>query len=182
MWWFSRVLGLFVLSAAIPGCGFQPIYAERAGDDVLTTLAAIEVSPMRGRLGVEMYNHLRDGLSPGGKLLSPTYQLQLEFQTNRVALITEQDSQVRRFNLVVAATYKLFEIESGRLLDTGTAHVVTSYNVIKTNNFGTSIAEQEAQLRGVRQVSQQIVWTLTVFFKQVLSNTTINYENRRTAS
>ena len=182
MWWFSRTLGLLVLFAAIPGCGFQPIYAERAGDAVLTRLAATEVAPMQGRLGVEMYNHLRDGLSPGGKLVSPTYQLQLGFQTNRVALITAPDSQVRRFNLVVAATYKLFEIESGRLLNSGAAHVVTSYNVIKTNNFGTAIAEQDAQLRSIRQISQQIVWTLTVFFKQLLSDTTLNYENRRTTS
>ena len=38
------------------------------------------------------------------------------------------------------------------------------------------------QLRGIRQISQQIVWTLTVFFKQLLSDTTLNYENRRTTS
>lgn len=182
MWWFSRILGLLVLSAAIPGCGLQPIYGDRTGDAVLTRLAAIEISPMRGLVGVEMYNHLRDSLSPSGQPVSPTYQLQLEFQTYRVALITDSDSQVRRFNLVVATTYNLFEIESGSLLDSGSSRVVTSYNVIKTNNFGTSIAEQEAQLRGIRQASRQIVWTLTVFFKQLLSDTTQNYENRGTTS
>ena len=50
------------------------------------------------------------------------------------------------------------------------------------HNFGTAIAEQDAQLRGIRQISQQIVWTLTVFFKQLSPDTTLNYENHRTTS
>ena len=177
MWWFKATFGLLCLSASVAGCGFQPTYGHRAGDAVLTHLAAVDVTPMRGLLGVTMYNHLRDGLTPGGKLKVPRYQLNLEFTTNRTALITAKDSQVRRFNLVIQANYSLLDIGSGSLLKSGIARAVTNYNVVQTSNFGTSAAEEAAHLRGVREISQQIVWALSVFFKQQLSSPKKNYES-----
>ena len=158
------------------------MYGHRAGDSVLTHLAAVNISPMRGFLGVAMYNHLRDSLTPGGKLRAPRYQLNVEFTTNRAALITAKDSQVRRFNLVINANYNLLDIGSGSLLKSGVAHSATNYNVVETSNFATLVAEEAAHLRGVRQISQQIVWALSVFFKQRLSSPKKSYESIRPTS
>ena len=142
------------------------MYGNQKGGEVLKRLAAVDVAPMRGRLGVEMYNRLLDNLRPGGKAFAPHYQLIVEVATHRAALITEADSQVRRFKIIVIANYRLVEIGSDAVLDSGTARAVASYNVVETSNYGSSVAEEEAQLRGVREISQQIVAGLSMYFKQ----------------
>ena len=171
MSWFKTIVGFLIVSASLGGCGFKPMYGHRTGDAVLSQMAAVHVSPMRGLLGVEMYNQLRDNLTPAGKFIAPRYQLDLEFRANRGALITAKDSQVRRFNLVIDATYSLFDIASGRLLTSGAASTITNYNVVESSNFGTSAAEEAAHRRGVRQIGEQVIWALSVFFKQQVSDT-----------
>ena len=166
MSWFKTILSFLIVSASLAGCGFKPMYGQRTGDAVLSQMAAVHVSPMRGLLGVEMYNQLRDNLTPAGKFIAARYQLDLEFRANRDALITAKDSQVRRFNLVIDSTYSLFEIASGRLLTSGAASTITNYNVVESSNFGTSAAEEAAHRRGVRQIGEQVIWALSVFFKQ----------------
>jgi hypothetical protein len=84
--------------------------------------------------------------------------------------------------LVINANYNLLDIGSGSLLKSGVAHSATNYNVVETSNFATSVAEEAAQLRGVRQISQQIVWALSVFFKQRLSSPKKSYESIRPTS
>ena len=153
------------------------MYGHHMGDAVLFQMAAVDVSPMRGLLGVEMYNQLRDNLTPGGRQVAPRFQLDVEFRANRDALITAKDSQVRRFNLVINASYSLLDIASGKLLTSGKASAITNYNVVESSNFGTSAAEEAAHLRGVRQISEQVVWGLSVFFKQRSSNMQKNYES-----
>ena len=169
MWLFKTLIGLVILSALNLSCGFQPMYGNQKGGEVLKQLAAVDVVPMRGLLGVEMYNRLLDNLRPSGKAYAPDYQLLVEIATNRAPLITEADSQVRRFKIIVIANYRLVEIGSDTVLDTGTARAVASYNVVETSNYASSVAEEEAQLRGVREVSQQIVAGLSIFFKQLSS-------------
>lgn len=171
MLWFKAVIGFLVIFASSAGCGFKPMYGYRAGDAVLSQMAAVDISPMRGLLGVEMYNQLRDNLTPSGQQVAPQYQLNLEFRANRDALITAKDSQVRRFNLVIDASYSLLEIASGKLLTSGKASAITNYNVVESSNFGTSTAEEAAHLRGVRLISKQIIGAISVFFKQRSSDT-----------
>ena len=169
MWLFKSFVGLVIFSAVNLGCGFQPMYGNQKGGEILKRLSAIDVAPMQGRLGVEMYNRLLDSLRPGGKVLTPEYQLIVEVATNRGALITESDSQVRRFKIIVIANYRLVEIGSDAVLDFGTARAVTSYNVVETSNYASSVAEEEAQLRGVREISQQITASLSIYFQQLRS-------------
>ena len=168
MWLFKTLIGLVILSALNLSCGFQPMYGNQKGGEVLKQLAAVDVVAMRGLLGVEMYNRLLDSLRPGGKAFGPDYQLIVEVATNRAALITEADSQVRRFQIIVIANYRLLEIGSDTVLDFGTARAVTSYNVVETSNYSSSVAEEEAQLRGVREISQQIVTGISIYFQQLI--------------
>ena len=177
MLWFKAIIGFLLIFASSAGCGFKPMYGHHVGDAVLFQMAAVDVSPMRGLLGVEMYNQLRDNLMPGGKQGEPKFQLDVEFRANRDALITAKDSQVRRFNLVIDASYSLADIASGKLLTSGRASAITNYNVVESSNFGTSAAEEAAHLRGVRQISEQIAWAMAVFFKQRSSDTQKIYES-----
>ena len=155
------------------------MYGGHLGDAALSQMAAVEVSPMRGLLGVKMYNQLRENLTPGGKQAAPRFQLDIDFSAHRDALITAKDTQVRRFNLVIQASYSLLDIASGKLLTSGKAGTTTNYNVVESSIFGTSAAEETAHLRGVSQVSEQIAWALSVFFKQRSSDMQKNYESSR---
>ena len=166
MWWFRTLALLITLVGPIAGCGFRPMYGHNDGNEVLEHLGAIEIAPMRGLLGNEMYNQLLDNLGPRGNGSVPRYRLVMQLETSREALITEADSQIRRFKLAVTASYTLKLIVSDRALHSGRARAIASYNVVETNNYGSSVAEEEANLRGIRQISEQIVAALSLLFKR----------------
>ena len=68
MWWFRIALGVALL--ALAGCGFRPLYGERS-DSVRERLAAVAINPIRDRVGYEVYNLLRDSLTPRGAPTTP---------------------------------------------------------------------------------------------------------------
>ena len=63
MWWCRIALGVALL--AVAGCGFRPLYGERA-DGARERLAAVAINPIRDHIGYEVYNLLRDSLTPRG--------------------------------------------------------------------------------------------------------------------
>ena len=102
MCWFRIAFGVALLVVA--GCGFRPLYGERA-DSVRDRLAAIAISQIRDRIahedriGHEVYNLLRDNLNPRGVPATPLYSLAVQLTTDTTPLITERDTQIRRDHL-----------------------------------------------------------------------------------
>jgi LPS-assembly lipoprotein len=152
--------------AALTACGFRPLYGQPDGRAVVGELAAIEISPLTGRLGVEIYNRLRDRLSPRGSPGDPRYLLAVSFETTRSGLVTERDSQISRFELGVNARYTLLDGRSGAPLSEGTARAVASYNVLEAETYATLVAEEDAGRKAAREVSEAIVGLIALHFER----------------
>ena len=63
--WLAGALAL-TLPTALGGCGFRPLYAGPAGEQVASELAAIDVTAPMTRLGRILENQLIDDLNPAG--------------------------------------------------------------------------------------------------------------------
>ncbi len=163
MWWSRIALGVALLVVA--GCGFRPLYGERP-DGVRERLAAVEISPIRDRIGYEVYNLLRDALTPRGAPAAPLYSLAVELKTDTTPLITERDSQIRRFDLNVRARYSLFDIASGGEIHGGAYRATASYNVVESASFATRMAEEDAARKAAREVSRGIATALSLYFER----------------
>jgi len=152
---------------AVAGCGFQPLYG-RAGDVApARALALVAISPIEDSdLGPALRDALAENLAPKGSNVQPRYQLAIQLITSRAPQITEKDSLIRRYDLIVSADYALSDPATGAALDAGTVKSVTSYNIIEAEPFASLAAEKSAGEKAAREIGREIVNRLALYFRR----------------
>ena len=157
---------LLALAAALGGCGFRPMYggAGTADDpDIREQLAAIEIRGLDGRLGQILRNDLLDQLNPVGEQVPARYFLGVQLRRFSNALGIQLDSTITRYNLLLIARFQLRERGTRRVLYQAIARREASYNV-SLLPFADLTAEQNAERRAAREVSNDIRTQLAVHF------------------
>lgn len=156
--------GLAGLAGLAGGCGFRPLYGTAGFSNRVTAhLAAIQLQPDRERTGLEIYNYLRDLLTPRGPSAAPLYRLSFNVVEEKDGLAIESDESITRYNLSLFATYVLQRADSGQVLTEGQARATAAYNVIRSE-YANLRAERDAQSRAAREVAFEIQTRLAVFF------------------
>jgi LPS-assembly lipoprotein len=104
--WLAGAVAL-ALPAALGGCGFRPLYAGPAGEQVASELAAIDVMAPKTRLGRILENQLIDDLNPAGLAQAKRYRLDVRLERDKRALAVQIDDNITRFDLTLAAFFTL---------------------------------------------------------------------------
>ena len=153
---------------ALAACGFQPLYGRRSDDDrSLVEMAAIDVLPVPDRIGQILRNELSDRLTPRGVPAVPRYRLGVSMSRSREGLAIERDESATRINLTVRVSYRLMDAASGDVLTNGIVRAVAAFNVVQSE-FANIAAENDAEVRAARDVSEEIRNRLGVYFSQSL--------------
>ncbi len=175
MWW-SRTVGwlrnarvgaaaAMVALIALAGCGFQPLYAT--GDDGETVtedgLAATRIQPIAGRTGQQLHNLLRDRLNPAGQSTTPDYVLEVAVSKRITELGIRVDETATRANLTMTARFTLRNAKTKRALLSSKSVSVNSYNILDAL-YATTVAENDAVKRGLRELANDIRLRLAVYF------------------
>jgi LPS-assembly lipoprotein len=157
------------LSAALPailaGCGWEPLYADRQTTAAAASLRAIKVSSIPDRVGQQLEMGLRSTFNPNGD--PPTKQLYLLSVTLQKTLL---DSGIQsqglgtRGEVHLTATYRLIEIATNKILQTGFVHSSDTFD-IQANGYSTVVAQTDAATRDVEEVRREIVTRLTLFMQ-----------------
>ncbi|HEY9549066.1 MAG TPA: LPS assembly lipoprotein LptE, partial [Kiloniellaceae bacterium] len=163
-----RLLCTVTAAAPLTGlaaCGFQPLYAKGAGDEsVAASLASVRIKPLRDRPGQQMHNFLRDRLNPQGQPVSPSYRLQVNLVETLTELGVRIDETATRANLRMVAEFALLSYGAeGEPLLSGRSSSTTSYDVLD-NPFATTVSEQDARERALREVADDIETRLALYF------------------
>jgi hypothetical protein len=164
--WSSRRGLLLALAPALGGlaaCGFRPLHAGSEGEAVDRELAAINVEVPRNRIGQFMKNVLLDDLNPRGLREASRYDLFVRLRRARNALIIQQEDDITRYDLLIAAFYELRRQDDGKALYRSAARRVASFNV-RQAPFATEISEINAEERAARELSHHIRTQLSLFF------------------
>ncbi len=176
MWWFRRtrrslLAGLPLLALIVGACGFEPLYAERnqQGMAIASELAAIDVARIDDPLGVELRNQILSNLAPISADTPPRYRLAIQLNRNKIPLITEENSQISRFDLVLTASYELVATDTGTVLASGSVSSATSYNIVESADFASLVAEQSAGKQAAREASREIVTRISLYFDRAAS-------------
>ena len=74
------VLTAFALAGALAGC-FQPLYSEAAHPGLVEDLRAIEVEPIKDRIGHYLADNLTTDLNGTGQTPTPKYKLTVTVST-----------------------------------------------------------------------------------------------------
>ena len=156
-----KALAALVLSAALAGCGLQPMYAGGGSGAVAQGLAAVEVAPIEGRAGWLVRNALRDRLAQTGGAAAPRYRLDvlLDDELEGLGLLT--DETVGRERRTLRARYQLVDLSSGAIMVDATAGSDAGIDVV-SSEFATIAAEQTALENLSRDIADRIVTNVAV--------------------
>lgn len=163
MWWF-RAAALGAALTLVAACGFRPLYGQRAdGGSTFAELEAVTIGPIPGRVGQILRNHLLDRLTPRGQQVQARFRLDVRLSQAKESLAIKKDEEITRSNLKLTADFVLRDPSSGATLYSGQSRSTASFNLVRSD-FANLIAEQDAQRRAAREISDQIMTQLAVYF------------------
>lgn len=162
----SALLALAALAApALSGCGWTPLYADTASGPAAEELRSIRVDPILERIGQRLDIALRNSLNPTGEPAPERYRLRTTLASYLSNLGIQSQGLATLGKLDVYATYYLIDVQSGNNLLVNTVHVSNSFD-LNPNQYSTVVGEDDAAVRSVAELNQEIVTRLTLFMER----------------
>jgi LPS-assembly lipoprotein len=162
-------------SAALSGCGFQPVYMPTASGKAGVAqreLAAIEVDIIPDRPGQILRQALQDRLAMGASGVAYRYDLHVGFGVSGEGIAIRQDNTTTRIRLIGNATYTLVAQDPGRTtITSGTARAVDGFNIFDEQYFASDLENEVVQRRLAEALADQITLQLAVFFRKRAATT-----------
>ena len=149
----------------LSGCGWTPLYAEAAAGPTSEELRAIRVDPISERIGQRLAIALRNSLNPAGEPAPERYRLKTTLATYLSNLGIQSQGLATLGQLDVYATYYLVDSRSGSTLLVNTVHVSNSFD-LDPNQYSTIVGQDDAAVRCVAELNQEIVARLTLFMQR----------------
>ncbi|HEU0117805.1 MAG TPA: LPS assembly lipoprotein LptE [Alphaproteobacteria bacterium] len=156
-----------LLSAALlqTACGFSPVYGDHAHSaPVAAEMNSVAIDNISDRSGQMLRNDLIDRMYGKGRPQSPRYHLAVSLSSSVEALGIQADATSTRSMMNTTAEYTLNDA-SGKPILKGTAHSVSSYNVLN-DEYASLVSNQSASERTIHEVSEQIVNRLSLYFAE----------------
>jgi LPS-assembly lipoprotein len=150
---------------ALSGCGWAPLYADTDAAPANEELRAIRVDPIPERLGQRLEMALRNTLNPNGEPTQQRYVLKVAPSVGLSNLGIQAQGLATLGQLDVVVTYTLGDLESGKTLLNNTIHVANSFD-LNPNQYSTVVGEDDAAVRSVAELNQEIVTRLTLFVQR----------------
>jgi LPS-assembly lipoprotein len=154
-----------VLALNLPGCGWEPLYADPQTGAASAELRAIRVDPIRERIGQKLELALRASLNPTGEPTAVRYRLATSLSVTLSTLGIQTQGTGTMGRLDVVATYHLLDVHSGAILQSNTIHVQNSF-ALNPNQYSTVVGQSDAGVRSVAELNQEIVTRLTLFLER----------------
>ena len=155
---------------ALAACGFQPLHARGGADGASADLAAIQIEPIKDRVGQMMHNRLRDALNPNGLPAKPRYYLKVTLAEISQETVVQRTAFAARANLTLTATYSLHDAVTRAAIHSGSVKSLSSYSH-QTAPLGTLAGEKDARERAVTDAAEEIRTRLALYFKSIAPDT-----------
>lgn len=166
MWLSRRGLILWGI-AGLAGCGYRPLYGQRAsGGSVPSQFSRIEVGRIDGRTGSQLGNYLIDQFSARGGNHKKEYRLDIALSDSKLGLAIREDEAVTRFNYRLLGSVRLTRLDDQKIIFEDLVRTTSAYNVVQSE-FATLSAERDAEERAARDMGSEISTRLAIFFQRV---------------
>lgn len=152
---------------ALTGCGFHPVYGSRGnkeGAKVSVALNSVAIDSIPERNGQILRNELVDKMYGATRPARPAYRLKISLRNSEEDLGILANATATRSLLNMYGDYVLTD-SNGKTLLRGSAHSVAGFDRLD-QMYGTVAARQDAYERSLREVSEQIVNRLSLYFSE----------------
>jgi LPS-assembly lipoprotein len=157
MSWSDRARGPAALTLALflGGC-FQPLYSEAAHPGLVADLQAIEVAPIKDRIGHYLGDDLITNLNGTGSTPTAIYRLTVTLtQKVQTPTVESQTNTADAATIIGAAKFSLIRIDGGKELYKGEATTAAVYDRT-LQGFANLRAERDAEIRIARALADEI--------------------------
>jgi LPS-assembly lipoprotein len=160
MWWSDRARGLAALALALSlgGC-FQPLYSEAAHPGLVADLQAIEVAPIKDRIGHYLGDDLISSLNGTGSTPTPKYRLTVTLtQKSQTPTVESQVNAANAATVIGTAKFSLVQLEgekADKVVFQGEATTAAVYDRT-LQGFANLRAERDAEIRLARALADEI--------------------------
>jgi LPS-assembly lipoprotein len=163
----SRRAALAAGLALAGGCGFRPIYADRAGTgggegEIAEALAATRVALIPEREGQLLREALNARLR--NRTGAARHELRVALSITRQALGVRRDETSSRIRLAAVASFTLAPLPSGDPLTTGRSYAVDAFNIATDQYFAAQLSGEAAERRLAERLAEDIVAQLAAFY------------------
>src|SRR5262249_16375404 len=128
-------------------------------------LRAIKVDPIPERIGQRLEIALRNSLNPVGEPTPTPYRLNTVLAVVLSNLGIQSQGLATLGPIDAIATFRLIDLQTGSILLTNTVHVENSFD-LNPNQYSTIVGEDDAGVRSVAELDQEIVARLTLFMQR----------------
>jgi LPS-assembly lipoprotein len=150
-----RAVAALALAAGLAGC-FQPLYSEAAHPGLAEDVRAIEVAPIKDRIGHYLADNLTSDLNGTGQTPAPKYRLTVTVSTGTVTPTVNSLINVATSATVTAeAKFKLNKVDGGEEVVSGKATAAAAYDRSQ-QRYNDLRAERDAEIRLARALSAEI--------------------------
>ncbi|WP_265569581.1 LPS assembly lipoprotein LptE [Sphingomicrobium nitratireducens] len=159
----KRAAALLLMAAAgmASGCGLRPLYADGPSGAAGSRLSQVEVGPIDERSGWLLRNALVDRLQQGGA--AAAYRLDVEIDDDITRFGIRGDAAATRERRTLRARFQLVDLATGETVLDSTAGSDAGID-ITSSEYATVAAEQTAAERLAKEVADDIVGRLALYF------------------
>jgi len=168
MSWYRHIASLLAAAAllgGLAGCGFQPLYGERASAVSQQALAEVRIAPLKDRVGQLLHIRLSKSMHPRGRARVAKWELGILLISRTERLGIRKDETATRANLILEAKFQLKDAGTGKPAFQGRSVITISYNILESR-FGTVASRSDAERRATRELGDNIKNRVALFLAQ----------------
>ncbi len=125
-------------------------------------LKTVEIAQIPDRQGQKLRNFLVDHMHGSGTAGS-RWRLTVSLTATTASQGIRKDDTATRAQLRMIAAYQLTDNTTGVIVDSGTSRSLVNYNILESQ-YGTLVNDRDAEDRALRDVGQDIVNRLALYF------------------
>lgn len=148
--------------AAMPGCGFRPLYDGGNKGRIVADLSGVAIATIPERVGQMLRNELLDRASPYGETNEPRWLLQIAITEQLLGYGIQKDSTSTRASLRLDASFSLVDHKTGATTLQGSSVSINSFNILR-QSYATASAEADARERAVSDLAEDIATRVALF-------------------
>lgn len=165
---FRLVFVAVAAALVLGGCGYRPLYGERAapGDaNVTEQLATVKIAGIADRRGQILRNYLLDRMNPQGEPANPRYVLAVAVGETIAITDSRADGTGTRSDINVRARIALRDATSDVVVYVDRTQAVATFNLL-TARLASVSSEDEARRRAMEQLGDQITTLVALFMNR----------------
>jgi LPS-assembly lipoprotein len=128
-----RALAAAILTLALAGCGYHPLYGDSADSASPEELGSVYIAPISNRDGQVLRNFLIEQLDQNAQPGNPAHTLTIGLQVQSTGIALSRDNTTSRTNITAVANFQLVDSATNKPVLKGVVRATTSYDVLQSD-------------------------------------------------